>query len=356
MGNLAGKALPCTAGPPITGFKNGSGIWQVLEGIPTEASANAVPHPGQSMYRSFLVYKYDKKQAAGANVNQAGKPEVPPAELDAAKNAIRRLKMLRHPYVLRFIEGGETDDAILFVTEPAIPLSAWLEANKPGDDGSPGPAGTKKADFDSACVWGVYTLVTALNFLASCDLLHGNVSTDSVFVTKGGDWKLGGFDTCVETTSSAEFPDPWFRQNDASGPCAPLYKAPERAAGDWGALKAAPRTALDAYSLGVVLLEAFGHDVLRSSGDIKSAGEGLRGNPAFPAPLRPIIARLLSAAPKSRPSFADILGSEYFRHPLVVSLSSALGCSTQPPFLPPWLPRQPSPCLCAPLMLNVFTH
>lgn len=155
-------------------------------------------------------------------------------------------------------DGVESDDAVVMVTEPAIPLSAWLEANKPLEDGSPGPAGTKKTDFDAACVWGVYSLVTGLNFLAGCDLLHGNVSVDSIFVTKGGDWKLAGFDHCVESSGGSDdtgFPDRWFRDNDGRGPCPAPYKSPERASGDWGSISVAPRTAMDAYALGVTLLE-----------------------------------------------------------------------------------------------------
>lgn len=320
MGNL--KSLPCTAGAPIPGFKHGPGLFQVLEGIPTDAARSATPQPGQLVYSSYLVYKFDKRAAAAGNVSPAsGKPEVPPVDLEAAKNAVRRLKMLRHPYVLRVLDAGETDEAILMVTEPAIPLHAWLEANKPADDGTPGPAGMKLADFAAACVWGVYSLVTGLNFLAGCDLLHGNVSVDSIFVTKGGDWKLSGFDRCVETTSHepGAFPDPWFRINDASSPCPAASKSPERASGDWAAVGAAPRTAMDAYALGVVLLEVFSHDAAPSSAaDVRAAADGVRGNPAVPAMLKQVIVRLLSTAPKSRPSFADILGSDYFRHPLVV--------------------------------------
>ena len=75
-------------------------------------------------------------------------------------------------------DGGETDDAVMMVTEPAVPLAGWLVANKPG----PGASASARTDFSAACVWGVYSLTTALSFLASCDLVHGNVSLDSVWV------------------------------------------------------------------------------------------------------------------------------------------------------------------------------
>jgi len=103
MGNA--KSLPCTAGPPITGFRYPS-IWQVLEGIPTPEQSTAPLGYGQAPYRSFLVHKFDKKAAAASHTNAAGKPEVPPLQLEQAKNAMRRMKMLRHPYILRFVVRG----------------------------------------------------------------------------------------------------------------------------------------------------------------------------------------------------------------------------------------------------------
>ena len=70
------------------------------------------------------------------------------------------------------------------------------------------------------------------------------------------------------------------------------------------------------------LPQVFTHDVIHGASDVKAAGDKLR-SPSCPAPtmLRPIIAKLLSPTPKARPTFADILGSDYFRHPLVVSFA-----------------------------------
>lgn len=44
----------------------------------------------------------------------------------AARNAIRRLKTMRHPCILRFIGSAETDRQIMFATERVEPLVGML--------------------------------------------------------------------------------------------------------------------------------------------------------------------------------------------------------------------------------------
>ena len=49
-------------------------------------------------------------------------------------------------------------------------------------------------------------------------------------VTRGGDWKLGGFELCTDAGGNAReaFPDRWFTENDSRGQCPDVAKAPER--------------------------------------------------------------------------------------------------------------------------------
>lgn len=317
MGNAAGRALPYTAGAPVAGFIPGPGVgvWSaVVEGTPSSAPAPDAP-PGQTYHSKVTIFRFDKR--------------VRPADLPLAQNALRRLKMLRHPYILRFVDGGETEEALLMVTEAATPLRTWLATARPGPDA---PAAAT-ADFDAACVWGVYTLVTALNFLASIDVVHGGVSPDAVWVTRGGDWKLAGFELAFEASAGGGpegFPDRAFVDGDTSacgggGPCPEASKAPERATRDWAAASLAPHTAFDAWGLGVVLVEVWdGGPPLRTAADVKSAAAALLGarggggGGGVPAPLRTPLSRLLSAAPKARPTFAAVLAGAagYFGHPL----------------------------------------
>lgn len=46
-----------------------------------------------------------------------------------AKNAFKKLKMLRHPLMPKYIDGAETDSQIIYATEPLIPLKRILSTS-----------------------------------------------------------------------------------------------------------------------------------------------------------------------------------------------------------------------------------
>ena len=51
--------------------------------------------------------------------------------------------------------------------------------------------------------WGVYTLAAAVNFLSvDCKIIHGQVCLASLFVDKGMDWKLGGFELMADSATA----------------------------------------------------------------------------------------------------------------------------------------------------------
>lgn len=83
MGNSAVKSLPYTAGEAV---QSSGGVFNVYEGVSTsDASAKA------------LVWKFDKKVQSG--------------RLTLAQNALKRLRMMRHPYVLKFLVRGQHTNA-----------------------------------------------------------------------------------------------------------------------------------------------------------------------------------------------------------------------------------------------------
>ena len=47
--------------------------------------------------------------------------------LPLAKNALRKLRTIRHPDVLKFLDGGETDSTVYIMTERVRPLSTALD-------------------------------------------------------------------------------------------------------------------------------------------------------------------------------------------------------------------------------------
>jgi len=212
-------------------------------------------------------------------------------------------------------------------TEYAIPLTQWLEEN--GDD-------RVGKDFTAAATWGLYSLISALSFFtqeAKC--IHGCLSTDSVFVTRGGDYKLAGFELAGDGSGSGgDVPDRHLTDADAGGgPCPDTHKSPERLAREWSMVRSATRWTLDAYSLGVVVWEVWGGArwPIRSSGDVKAAaaalggGDGSGGAGAAASLLTPawkcMIRKLLSTSPTARPEIGDLLTScDAFRTPLVGAL------------------------------------
>ena len=96
MGNASGRALPFKPGAPITGFKFGSSPWAVLEGTPTADPSSGPPLPGHTLFSTVTIFKADKKGIAAY-------------DLTMAQNALKRLKMLKHPNILRIIvSAGRT--------------------------------------------------------------------------------------------------------------------------------------------------------------------------------------------------------------------------------------------------------
>ncbi|CAG8840413.1 33805_t:CDS:2, partial [Racocetra persica] len=100
-------------------------------------------------------------------------------KLPLAKNAFKKFRTIRHPDLLRYVDGVETDSNIYIVTESVTPLSTQLNA---------------RSD-DNLVSWGLYKVGSALKFLNNdCSMIHGNVRISSIFINKAGEWKLAGFE------------------------------------------------------------------------------------------------------------------------------------------------------------------
>lgn len=133
-----------------------------------------------------ILYSLSFVQATGETVS-VFRYEFKPNEesyLEAAKNAIKRLKTLRHPSILTYFDSLETEKYLLVVTEYVEPLHAHLE-NQSG-------LTTQQREF--AISWGVLAVSKGLCFLNSSSLIHGNLGLPSIFVNNAGDWKISNFE------------------------------------------------------------------------------------------------------------------------------------------------------------------
>lgn len=105
-----------------------------------------------------------------------------------AQRAVQKLRSLRHPFILSYLDSTEMDDAIMLVTEQSIPLSAWIKLQTANSV-------KNSSHLLSEIVWGMRCLLESLNFLHSnCNLTHGFIGLHAVFVCRTGDWKFGAFD------------------------------------------------------------------------------------------------------------------------------------------------------------------
>lgn len=218
MGNSK-SALPYDVGDRVCSVGGDAAGWVMHEG---KRKSNGDP---------VSVFRFDKKQNTGAVQQQL------------AENFVKRLKTLRHPHVLAYLDGIDTDAETCVVTEAVVPLEMWLK--QLDEDGEP------KSKISASMSWGFSNVLEAVGFLnEDCKLCHGAISLESILVTKGGDWKLGGLFVVGEMDIGG--PSQMFRMTPDI--VAAKYKSPERAQHQYQSMTP---TATDVFALGIVLYEAF---------------------------------------------------------------------------------------------------
>ncbi|XP_069036323.1 N-terminal kinase-like protein [Lepisosteus oculatus] len=196
-----------------------------------------------------------------------------------AKAAFKRTKTLRHPNILAFVDGLETERCLYVVTEPVTPLAVHLKAQAEA-------GGARELEVS----WGLHQVVKALSFVVNdCHLVHNNVGTWSVFVDRAGEWKLGGLEFMTSARPPAD-PAPPRRP----GPELEKYEPPEGAGSAAG-----EKWSADVWRLGCLIWEVFNGPLPRAS-SLRSLGK-------IPKQLVPHYCELVGANPKARPNPARFL-------------------------------------------------
>lgn len=194
----------------------------------------------------------------------------------------------------------------MIATEYATPLSLWLDQHRSDND------------FINSVLWGLYCVINGIQFLTmDCKVIHGNLTTDSIYVTKGGDWKIGGFEllTDAKGTNNNEVPDNFLVSNDNYGTLPDYYKSSERLNKEWALVTVNYRYILDTFSIGILIIEIF-NGYLNTCIDPKTVTT-LINSSSIPVPLRSITQKLVTSSPRQRPSPQDILSNDWFKQPLV---------------------------------------
>ncbi|KAI8922758.1 armadillo-type protein [Entophlyctis helioformis] len=201
-------------------------------------------------------------------------------KLPLAQNSLRRAKTIRHPDVLRFIDGCETDTQVIIGTEPVVPLAVQL----------------RTARDDNLISFGLHKIASALKFLnVDCSLIHGSVRLSSVFTTPAGEWKIGGLDFLC---SLAEDNPPLIRYA-GSILAYSKYSPPEFSKDPAGALRSNPMHLLDTWGYACLIHEVFNGPFSRP--------DDLGANGRIPASLASLYQKLRHQNPKMRPNFERLL-------------------------------------------------
>ena len=251
------------------------------------------------------------------------------------------------PGCLQLIETLESRQAIVFVGERvACSLGNALHKTWPGVASDKVPSHWRDGAFTTAEVArGAASLADALQALKGAGGMvqraHLGVSPESIWLTKTGDWRLGGFGLALSIPAGQYgVASPYFANEGAiggelTGEPKLEYTSPELT--KTGDRVAAP--ACDVFSLGCVLWEVFtGSKALQGCDNLyghRSACSRLQQlDPSqLPSLIRDAVSRSLAVHPQSRLDAAALRGCPLFHAPAVAALKELDALPSRDPSL-----------------------
>ncbi|OHW94429.1 scy1 protein kinase [Colletotrichum incanum] len=224
------------------------------------------------------------------------------SRLPLAKNALRKLRTLRHPGVIKVLDTVETDTYIYIATERVVPLR-WHVKRK-----SLTPETIKWGLSSVAALTAVQRTIKFINDEASS--IHGNLRVGSVYTSESGEWKMSGF----EVLSNVKDDEAVIYTYGSLIPDSGRYAPPELARGGWDAIKKSPHSAVDSFGFGCLIFEVFNGDFMGSD----QAGQTKN----IPPTMQQSYKRLVNPNPKARVSVGHFLeqgqrSGSFFDSPLI---------------------------------------
>ncbi|XP_012275929.1 N-terminal kinase-like protein isoform X2 [Orussus abietinus] len=276
-------------------------MWSFFSRDPTKDFPYEIGEPnpdfeGQSIW---TLHKAKKKGATGGEDVSVFVFEVKNGGehlLDVARGAIKRLKTLRHPSILAYLDSLETEKTVYLATERIEPLYSRLSRLTALEDG---------LQRDLYFSWGIFQITRALSFLNNDgNLRHNNVNLWSVFVNEeSGEWKLGGVEymTAVDITYT---PLP---------PSLQIYCPPEAKEN----VKPPTKCSIDMWGLGCLIWESFNKPI--------DSVSNLKTTDQLPKQLVTVYRELTGANAEGRPNPADVIArcrsnGGFFKNDLVDAL------------------------------------
>lgn len=197
--------------------------------------------------------------------------------INLATNSLKKLRTLRHPDILKFYDGIETDTMIYIATEKVTPLDDHL----PSDD-------------STWLTWGLNSISKSLSFLHSLtNSIHGNLSVNSIFISNSGEWKLGGFEYCTlksQLNQQLNYID---------------NAPPELLSGSLDNVGNNPISSIDSYHLALLIFKLFNPTKSLPVNLTSPPNQAMRG--LIPMNLFNAFKKLLNPSPKHRLSVEDFL-------------------------------------------------
>ncbi|CAD6198812.1 unnamed protein product [Caenorhabditis auriculariae] len=105
------------------------------------------------------------------------------------KQQAQKLKTMRHPNIIAYLDSIEVDGTFYLVTEKCKPLSVYMKDMELNE---------QQKEF--VVSWGIFQILSVLKFLHEANLSHENLRK-GIYVTAGGDWKIGGLHTVTAFNS-----------------------------------------------------------------------------------------------------------------------------------------------------------
>lgn len=201
--------------------------------------------------------------------------------LPIARNAVKKLRTLRHPGVLKVLDTLETETHIYIATERISSLKWQVK---------------RKSMSTETLKWGLFSIAQTIKFINDeASSVHGNLRVGSIYTSESGEWKLGGF----EVLSNVKDDEAIIYNYGSLVPDSALYAAPELTRSGWDAIKRGPVSAVDAYNFGTLIYEVF-------NGEFRSSDQaGQTTN--IPPNMHSSYKRLVSTNPKVRLTVGNFL-------------------------------------------------
>ncbi|OCF38137.1 SCY1 protein kinase [Kwoniella heveanensis BCC8398] len=273
-----GVTFPFSIGERVPGLDSSSSIWEIREGVKRDDGTLLTLFIYDSTLPPFQPGGKDRKVL-----------------MQLARNALKKLRTIRHPDVVKYIDSVETETHIYIAMERVRPLEGVLRDWETG--GALAGAGSTKGKGKEEWIgWGVKSVSTALAFLNSPPLSqhHAYLLPSSIFVTPSLEWRLAGFDLLTGREDGSGVL--WGLGGIAPGDVGDR-SAPEVKKGGWGVLRDTDPAQSDTYMLALLLFSLYNPlaplPTLTSQPSPSMAG-------ALPKALFPLWKRMLNPNPRTR--------------------------------------------------------